>query len=315
VELEHSFAIPTSSDHAWDVLLDAQRVASCMPGLSLMGVEPGLMRATIKVKVGPIRMAYTGTARLASSDRASEQLLLEASGEETKGAGTASATVRFALEDRDGATEVAVRTTLTLTGKPAQFGRGVVQGVTVKLVDQFAANLAEMITSGQFGTARSHGSPAPGVNATESARNVGRDLDEAPHAGDPERRHELNHADDVSAALRGIVTDYGADALSRPAIMASLLADLLPDAPRIARLLIAAAEDHIAEMLQEHISQGMEPNTATRLAASAFADSTMFTPDACAWAVGTIAAALNLTDRNPTVVVTSSGSKSSQDVG
>jgi hypothetical protein len=86
-------------------------------------------------------------------------------------------------------------------------------------------------------------------------------------------------------------------------MMSSLLADLLPDAPRIARLLIAAAEDRIADKLREHVSHGMDPSTAARLTASAFTDNTLFTPEACAWVVGSIAAALGLINRPPTIVV------------
>jgi len=94
-------------------------------------------------------MTYTATARLVEMDAAAGMLLLEASGMKTRGAGTASATIRFVLEDRGDATLVVVRTTLDVTGRPAQFGRGVVSEVTRKMVEQFAANLAEMVAAGR----------------------------------------------------------------------------------------------------------------------------------------------------------------------
>ncbi len=112
--------------------------------------------------------------------------------------------------------------------------------------------------------------------------------------------------DEVRAALRAIVAEYGPDALSRPATVSNLLKDLLPDAPRVARMLVAAAEDRVSDVLREHVSQGMDTATAARLAASFFADATMYTPDACAWVVGELAVALGLTSDvagPPTVTV------------
>ena len=113
----------------------------------------------------------------------------------------------------------------------------------------------------------------------------------------------FEHADEASAALREIVAEYGPEALSRPATVANLLKDLLPDTPKVARIVIAAAEDHVADMLREHVSQGMDAVTAGRLTASAFADATMFTPEACSWVVGAFSGALGLSDRSPTIVV------------
>jgi len=102
------------------------------------------------------------------------------------------------------------------------------------------------------------------------------------------------HSSEVRAALREIVAEHGPAALSDPAVMSNLLKDLLPDAPRIARMLVAAAEDRLAEMLAEHVAQGMDSATAARLAASSFASATMFTPEACAWVVGEVGVALGV---------------------
>jgi YVTN family beta-propeller protein len=108
------------------------------------------------------------------------------------------------------------------------------------------------------------------------------------------------------SALREIVQEYGPDALSEPSTMSSLVADLLPGSPRIARILVAAAEDHIADRLRELGRQGVDTATASRLTASAFADTTMFAAEACAWVVSAFAEALGLAadgDRLPTIVV------------
>ena len=108
----------------------------------------------------------------------------------------------------------------------------------------------------------------------------------------------LEHAQQARVALRTIVTEHGPEVLSRPRVLSNLLADLLPDAPRIARILVAAAQDHISEELREHTSAGMDAATASRLAATAFADATMFPLDVCTWVVGEIALALGLVSDN-----------------
>jgi carbon monoxide dehydrogenase subunit G len=113
-----------------------------MPGATLDSVDGDEIRGRIKVKVGPISMTYAGTAKFIERDADAGVVTLEASGKETKGAGTASASVRSVLEDRGSETHITVHTTLNVTGKPAQFGRGVLNEVGGKLIDIFATNLA-----------------------------------------------------------------------------------------------------------------------------------------------------------------------------
>ena len=147
MELEHSFTVPVPEERAWEVLLDVKRVAPCMPGATLDSVEGDDIKGRIKVKVGPIAMTYAGTARFTERDQHAHVITLEASGKETRGAGTASATVRSMLEGRGESTHVVVHTTLNVTGRPAQFGRGVMAEVGGKLIGIFASNLAEMLAS------------------------------------------------------------------------------------------------------------------------------------------------------------------------
>src|ERR1700730_16078137 len=147
MELEHSFTVPVPEERAWEVLLDVERVAPCMPGASLDSVDGDEIKGRIKVKVGPIAMTYAGTARFTERDPDAHVILLEASGKETRGAGTASAKVRSTLEGQDGQTHVVVHTTLNVTGRPAQFGRGVMAEVGGKLIGIFASNLADMLSA------------------------------------------------------------------------------------------------------------------------------------------------------------------------
>ena len=145
MELEHSFTVPVPENRAWEVLLDVERVAPCMPGASLDSVDGDDIKGRIKVKVGPIAMTYAGTAKFTERDPHAHVITLEASGKETRGAGTASATVRSMLEGQGDQTHVVVHTTLNVTGRPAQFGRGVMAEVGGKLIGIFASNLADML--------------------------------------------------------------------------------------------------------------------------------------------------------------------------
>lgn len=148
IELENSFEVPVPPEQAWDVLLDVERVAPCMPGATVDEVSGDEVTGRIKVKVGPIALTYTGKAKFTERDDAGHAVSIEASGKETRGAGTVSAIVHARLEPQDGQTRVTVRTSLNVTGRPAQFGRGVMSEVAGRLVEQFSANLATQLAAG-----------------------------------------------------------------------------------------------------------------------------------------------------------------------
>src|SRR5271170_4348649 len=165
MELDHSFTVPVPPDQAWDVLLDVKTIAPCMPGATVDEVDGDVVNGRIKVKVGPVSLTYKGTAKFTERNPDTRVVVVEASGKETRGAGTASATVRAALvPDASGSgTQVSMHTTMNVTGRPAQFGRGVIVEVGGKLVEQFAVNLAKLI-AGETGATDSAGSggDAPG---------------------------------------------------------------------------------------------------------------------------------------------------------
>jgi carbon monoxide dehydrogenase subunit G len=146
MQLEHSFTVPVESDQAWKVLLDVERIAPCMPGATLSSVDGDSFTGEVKVKLGPINLTYKGKASFVEKDAAARRVVIEASGKETRGAGTAKASVSAALSDAvGGGTTVSVYTDLTITGRPAQFGRGMLQDVGGRLIDQFASCLAETL--------------------------------------------------------------------------------------------------------------------------------------------------------------------------
>jgi carbon monoxide dehydrogenase subunit G len=172
MELEHSFTVPVPEDRAWDVLLDVERVAPCMPGASLDSVDGDEIKGRIKVKVGPISMTYAGTAHFTERDPDAHVITLQAAGKETRGAGTAAATVRSMLEGQGDRTHVVVHTTLNVTGRPAQFGRGVMAEVGGKLIGIFAANLADMLTADNAATQAAADAAAAAAPADDLALPV-----------------------------------------------------------------------------------------------------------------------------------------------
>jgi carbon monoxide dehydrogenase subunit G len=184
MELEHSFTIPVPMEQAWEVLLDVERVAPCMPGATIDGVDGEVISGKIKVKVGPIALTYAGTARFTEKDEQARMVALEASGKETRGTGTASATVRSTLQDLGGQTRVTVHTTMNITGRPAQFGRGVMVEVGGKIIEKFATNLAAQLATGGPAAQLATGSPAAQLATGGPAAPLATESPAAPLAAD-----------------------------------------------------------------------------------------------------------------------------------
>ena len=170
MEMDHSFTVPVPPDRAWDVLLDVEGIAPCMPGATVDEFDGEVVTGRIKVKVGPVSLTYRGTAKFIERDPAAQVVVMEASGKETRGAGTASATVRASLEPESSgeATKVTMHTTMNVTGRPAQFGRGVMVEVGGKLVEKFAENLAQLISGD--GAAAADGRHRDGGPRADGAR-------------------------------------------------------------------------------------------------------------------------------------------------
>lgn len=145
MRFEHVFTVPVPVEQAWSVLLDVERVAPCLPGATLDAVEGDSFTGRMRVKAGPITVIYQGEATFEDVDKDAHALTIKASGKETRGAGTAGATVVARLHPAGADTRVTVETSFNVTGRPAQFGRGVMAEIGGKLIDRFAANLAELL--------------------------------------------------------------------------------------------------------------------------------------------------------------------------
>lgn len=145
MELTNAFTVPAPVDEAWARLLDLQAIAPCLPGATLTGVDGDDFTGTVKVKLGPISLTYKGSGRISERDEAAHRAVVEASGRETRGPGTATATITATLAAEADGTRVDVVTDLTVTGRPAQFGRGMLADVSARLLDQFAECLGAQL--------------------------------------------------------------------------------------------------------------------------------------------------------------------------
>jgi uncharacterized protein len=163
VQLDNEFAVPVPVSEAWPVLLDVERIAPCMPGATVTKVDGRNIEGKVKVKVGPITVSYDGTATFLEVDEVDRRVVIEARGKETRGSGTASATVTTRLHDEGDRTRVTVRTDLSVTGKPAQFGRGVMADVSGKLLGQFADCLSRKLAGTETAAAGPGAGPATGA--------------------------------------------------------------------------------------------------------------------------------------------------------
>jgi len=145
MELSNDFEVGLPVDEAWAVLTDLERIAPCMPGAQLQEIEGDEYRGVVKVKVGPIAAQYKGVATFVSQDAEAHVAVLRAEGRETRGQGNANATITATLTPDGEGTAVAITTDLTVTGRVAQFGRGVLADVSAKLLDQFVADLEKTV--------------------------------------------------------------------------------------------------------------------------------------------------------------------------
>ncbi|MDE0927345.1 MAG: SRPBCC family protein [Acidimicrobiales bacterium] len=147
MELINDFEVDAPAALVWSILTDVERIAPCLPGAQLQEIEGTEFRGAVKIKVGPITAQYKGAASFVEQDDENYRAVLHAEGRDTRGAGNAAADITAQLETTETGTRVTVTTELKVTGKVAQFGRGIMADVSKKLMKQFADNLSELIAA------------------------------------------------------------------------------------------------------------------------------------------------------------------------
>ena len=168
MQLENRFTVPVPVDQAWHVLTDIERIAPCMPGAALDSVNGDEFTGRVKVKLGPINLTYQGHASFVEKDADTHRAVIDARGKDQRGNGTAAAVITANLTSEGDSTVVDVVTDLNITGRPAQFGRGVMTDVGNKLLGQFADKLAAQLGAGEAAPAPEKATPAKKAAATVS---------------------------------------------------------------------------------------------------------------------------------------------------
>jgi carbon monoxide dehydrogenase subunit G len=200
MRLEHQFTVPVPVEEAWAVLNDLERVVPSFPGAALTSFDGDNFAGTCKVKLGPVSLQYTGTGLFVERDPAAHRAVIEAKGKDRRGSGTATAKVTAQLTAAgESSTAATVETDLTVTGKPAQFGRGLMQDVSDKLLGQFVDNLTK-----ELGTTAPTEPAAPTVEGPEPVRSA----PAAPPEGEPAGEATLNLGSTVVPVLARRLSPY-----------------------------------------------------------------------------------------------------------
>src|SRR5215217_1425795 len=178
MKINNEFTVGAPIQQAWDTMLNLERIAPCLPGAAIQEEKgEGEYDGTMKVKIGPITANYKGTVKFEEADEDNHRAVLQATGRDARGQGTASATIVSTLLEEGEGTKVSVETDMKLTGRAAQFGRGIAQDVATKMLDQFASCLEEEITGGP-----EEGAATAEPTGEENGSRDGSQQEEAPPA-------------------------------------------------------------------------------------------------------------------------------------
>ncbi len=161
MDLTHRFSVPATRDEAWRAFANLEKLAPCFPGATITSIDGDDFAGSVKIKLGPIALVYSGTGKYVERDEDTARMVIEARGKDKRGNGTATATVSATFSENGDHTDVEVQTDLSITGKPAQFGRGVISDVSDKLLDQFVTCVSGRFTEGL-------GEPEAETNADQS---------------------------------------------------------------------------------------------------------------------------------------------------
>jgi uncharacterized protein len=221
VKLQNEFTVPAPVERAWEVLLDVERVAPCLPGAALTGSEGDEHQGTMTIKIGPITTRYSGTVKIEEADASARRAVMRAQARDQRGQGTAAATITSTMEEVEGGTRVRVETEMRVTGPAAQFGRGVMQDVSAKLMGRFADCLAEemagaaatgVAAGGDAAAERPEPPPGPAGDSAEAAASSApepRRAEEVLDLGEASREAVLKRIAPVAAVMVGLIVLLG----------------------------------------------------------------------------------------------------------
>jgi uncharacterized protein len=205
MRIENEFTVNAPVQQAWEAMLDLERVAPCLPGADIEEAAGEEYQGTMAVSLGPISARYRGTVRTEETDEENHRAVFRADGKETRGQGTASATITSTLHEENGATRVYVETDVEVTGRVAQFGRGIMQDVAEELMDRFSTCVEQEIVGG--GAEEEPEQPAEAPEAASAERSPGARPKQEPKPldlGDVGREAVIKRAAPALAGLVGL---------------------------------------------------------------------------------------------------------------
>jgi carbon monoxide dehydrogenase subunit G len=201
MKINNEFTVSVPIQQAWDTMLNLERIAPCLPGAAIQEEkDEGEYDGTMKVKIGPITANYKGTVKFEEVDEGNHRAVLQATGRDARGQGTASATIVSTLQEVGDGTKVSVETDMKLTGRAAQFGRGIAQDVATKMLDQFASCLEGEITGGP-----EEGAAAAEPTGEENGSRDGSQQEEAPPAAAEGTAGRIIDSEDPTVMAGGTV--------------------------------------------------------------------------------------------------------------
>jgi uncharacterized protein len=217
MEFDNTFTVEAPIDEVWDAMLDVERVAPCVPGASVIEqTGDNAYKVAIKVKLGPVSMTYRGDVEVVESDAGARRAVMSAKAKESRGQGTADATVEMRLSQENGATHGAIHTHVAISGKAAAMGQGIIGDVSARLIDTFAGNLAAMLAAREGLAAAEEAAPAgagaPREAATAGEADAPRDAATAGEADAPRDAATAGEADAPGEAATAGEADAPRDA-------------------------------------------------------------------------------------------------------
>ncbi len=256
MKLEHEFTVPAPIDTVWRALLDPERIAPCFPGATITSASGDEFAGIVKVRLGPISLQYRGSGRFTGTDDVAHRTLIEASGTASGGQGTAAAKVQASLVENGQGTTVTVITDLTVTGRPAQFGRGLIEDVGKKIIGQFADCLSRSL--GPAEEPAPSAAPPPSAPAPQAPAPAAKPRPAAPRPVPPPVAEEI----DLLDAAGGAVAKRALPAIGVLFLLALVIRQLRKGRRKAARELTARGAPNSTTALPKGDQTALTSNSA-----------------------------------------------------